>query len=168
VSEPPREEAADEELVDQEPPVDAEAVEAEETAEADVAPSRGLLDTSVFIARETGRELDESLLPGESAVSAVTVAELQAGVLAAQDTDVRARRLATLGALSDVEVLVVDEAVAASWALLRVHLAESERRLNVNDLWIAATALTHGIPVVTQDDDFGPVEGVGGLRVVRV
>ena len=31
---------------------------------------------------------------------------------------------------------------------------------------IAATALAHGIPVVSQDDDFDPVEGVGGLRVV--
>lgn len=131
-------------------------------------PARGLLDTSVFIARETGSALDDLLLPEESAVSAVTIAELQVGVLAAIDTGVRARRLATLGALSDVEVLVVDEAVAASWALLRVHLAESGRRLNVNDLWIAATALTHQIPVVTQDDDFGPVEGVGGLRVVGV
>jgi predicted nucleic acid-binding protein len=130
--------------------------------------ARGLLDTSVFIAQETERPLDADLLPEESAVSAVTIAELQVGVLAAGDTDVRARRLATLSALGDVAVLVVDEAVAASWALLRVHLAELGRRLNVNDLWIAATALTHQIPVVTQDDDFGPVEGVGGLRVVRV
>ncbi len=138
------------------------------TVEADERPARGLLDTSVFIAQEAKRPLDDRLLPEESAVSAMTIAELQAGVLAATDTDVRARRLATLGALSDMEVLVVDEAVAASWALLRVHLAESGRRLNVNDLWIAATALTHQIPVVTQDDDFGPVEGVGGLRVLRV
>jgi predicted nucleic acid-binding protein len=138
------------------------------TEEPAARAARGLLDTSVFIARETGRALDDRLLPEESAVSAVTIAELQVGVLAAVDTNVRARRLATLGALSDVEVLVVDEAVAASWALLRVHLAESGRRLNVNDLWIAATALTHQIPVVTQDDDFGPVEGVGGLRVVGV
>jgi predicted nucleic acid-binding protein len=38
----------------------------------------------------------------------------------------------------------------------------------VNDLWIAATALAHGLPVVTQDDDFSPVEGVAGLVVVRV
>lgn len=140
----------------------------DETVESSERAARGLLDTSVFIAREAERALDDSLLPEESAVSAVTIAELQAGVLAAGDTDVRARRLATLGALSDVEVLVVDEAVAASWALLRVHLAESGRRLNVNDLWIAATALTHQIPVVTQDDDFDPVEGVGGLRIVRV
>jgi predicted nucleic acid-binding protein len=130
--------------------------------------ARGLLDTSVFIARETARPLDDRLVPEESAVSAVTIAELTAGVLAASDTEVRARRLATLEALSDVEVLVVDEAVAASWALLRVHLAESGRRLNVNDLWIAATALAHGIPVVTQDDDFDPVDGISGLQIVRV
>jgi predicted nucleic acid-binding protein len=58
--------------------------------------------------------------------------------------------------------------VAASWALLRVHLAESGRRLNVNDLWIAATAHRHGISVISQDGDFAPVDGVGGLRVVCV
>jgi len=130
--------------------------------------TRGLLDTSVFVAREVERRLDEELLPEELAVSAVTVAELHVGVLAATDLDIRARRLATLESLADIEVLVVDEAVAASWALLRVHLATAERRLNVNDLWIAATALAHGIPVVSQDGDFGPVEGVGGLKVVRV
>jgi predicted nucleic acid-binding protein len=130
--------------------------------------SRGLLDTSVFIARESGRALQKELLPDESAISAVTVGELRAGVLAATDTGARARRLATLDAIADIEVLAVDEAVAASWASLRVHLAESGRRLNVNDLWIAATALTHQIPVVTQDDDFEPVAGVGGLLVVRV
>jgi hypothetical protein len=38
----------------------------------------------------------------------------------------------------------------------------------VNDLWIAATAIAHRIPVVTQDEDFDPVEGVGGLQVSRV
>ncbi len=130
--------------------------------------TRGLLDTSVFVAREVERPLDEELLPEELAVSPVTVAELRVGVLATADLDIRARRLATLESLADIEVLVVDEAVAASWALLRVHLATAECRLNVNDLWIAATALAHRIPVVTQDDDFAPVEGVGGLKVVRV
>jgi predicted nucleic acid-binding protein len=130
--------------------------------------TRGLLDTSVFIASETGRSLDAAQLPEEAAVSAITIAELHVGVLAARDLDTRARRLATLEAVSDVEVLAVDEAVAASWALLRVHLAESGRRLNVNDLWIAATAHRHGIAVVSQDDDFAPVDGVGGLRVVLI
>ena len=129
---------------------------------------RGLLDTSVFIASETGRPLDVERLPREAAVSAVTIAELHVGVLAARDVDIRARRLTTLHAVADIELLPVDAAVAASWALLRVHLADTERRLNVNDLWIAATALAHGIPVITQDDDFEPINGAAGLSVIRV
>jgi len=129
---------------------------------------RGLLDTSVFIATETGRSIDEALLPEEAAISVVTVAELHVGVLSAPDVHTRARRLATLDAVADVETLHVDELVAAAWARLRVHLAESGRRLNVNDLWIAATAVAHGLPVITQDDDFAPVEGAAGLVVVAV
>jgi len=129
---------------------------------------RGLLDTSVFIAAESRTPLDEDRIPDETAVSVVTLAELQAGVLAASDVDVRARRLATLAAVSDVEVVEVDEAAALMWAHMRVHLAQSGHRCNVNDLWIAASAASRGLAVVTQDDDFGPVEGVGGLRIVRV
>jgi predicted nucleic acid-binding protein len=129
---------------------------------------RGLLDTSIFIASETARPLDVERLPRESAISPVTVAELHVGVLAARDLETRARRLATLEAVADVELLVVDAAVAASWALLRVHMANTGHRLNVNDLWIAATALAHGLPVITQDDDFAPVDGVAGLGVIRV
>lgn len=134
----------------------------------ELTPRRGLLDTSVFIASETDRLLDVDALPEEVAISPITVGELHAGVLAADDLDVRARRLATLESIGDVEQLPIDEVVARSWALLRVHLAKNKRRLNVNDLWIAATALTHGIPVVSQDDGFSPVDAVAGLRVVRV
>jgi predicted nucleic acid-binding protein len=129
---------------------------------------RGLLDTSVFIAAESGRRLDEDRIPEESALSVVTLAELQAGVLAAQDVDVRARRMATLTAVGDIEVIGVDESAALMWAHMRVHLAQTGWRCNVNDLWIAATAASRGLAIVTQDDDFGPVEGVGGLAVVRV
>jgi predicted nucleic acid-binding protein len=132
------------------------------------APPRGLLDTSVLIADESGRPLDVGRLPDEAAISAVTIAELHVGVLAARDVDTRARRLATLEATADIQLLPVDERVAAAWARLRVHLAEAGRKLNVNDLWIAATALANDLPVVTQDDDFGPVDGVAGLAVVRV
>ncbi len=129
---------------------------------------KGLLDTSVFIALESGRPLDEQRIPEETAVSVVTLAELQAGVLAAPDVDVRARRLATLDAVGDIELIGIDEQAARAWARMRVHLAESGRRINVNDLWIAAVAASRGLPVVTQDDDFAPVAGVMGLEVIRV
>jgi predicted nucleic acid-binding protein len=73
--------------------------------------------------------------------------------------------LATLDAVNDIELIDIDESAARNWARMRVHLAESGRRMNVNDLWIAAS---RGLPVVTRDDDFSPVEGVAGLQVVRV
>jgi predicted nucleic acid-binding protein len=130
--------------------------------------SRGLLDTSVFIAAETGRPLAADRLPEESAVSVVTLAELFAGVLAARDTHTRARRMATLEMLADVQTLAVDDEVARIWARLRVELVEAGRRINVNDLWIAATAVRHGVPVVTQDDDFSALEGLTGVTVVLV
>src|SRR5919108_5947146 len=129
---------------------------------------RGLLDTSVFIATESGRPLDEQRIPDETAVSVVTLAELQAGVLAATDVETRAQRIDTLNTVADIELIGVDESAALMWARMRVQLAESGRRLNVNDLWIAAVAASRGLPVVTQDDDFGPVEGIGGLAVIRV
>lgn len=131
-------------------------------------PARGLLDTSVFIALESGRPIDAELLPDESVICPVTIAELQAGVLVSADVDTRARRLATLEATADIEMLAIDAAVAAEWARLRVHLAETGRRLNVNDLWIAATATANGLPVVTQDGDFAPLEGARGVDVICV
>lgn len=131
-------------------------------------PERGLFDTSVLIASESFRPLDVTALPSTAAVSAVTVAELHLGVLAAADDEIRARRLATLDGISDIEVIPIDEAVAASWALLRLRIATLGRRLNVNDLWIAATSLTHGLPIVTQDADFDPIAGVSGVVVIRV
>ncbi|MGA9776003.1 MAG: type II toxin-antitoxin system VapC family toxin [Candidatus Dormiibacterota bacterium] len=131
-------------------------------------PARGILDTSVFIANESGRAIDAQRLPDESAISVVTLAELQVGVLAAVDSRARATRLATVDLARDMEVLPAEERAALAWARLRVHLAEVGRRVNVNDLWIAATAVAQGLPVVTQDLDFDPLEGVLGLEIVRV
>jgi predicted nucleic acid-binding protein len=131
-------------------------------------PSRGLLDTTIFIARESGRPIDEALLPDETATTVITLAELHAGVLAAADTDTRARRLATLESVADMRAFPVDEAAARIWAQMRVHLAETGRRVRVNDLWIAAVAAANRLPVVTQDDDFEPVRGVAGLAVIKV
>lgn len=131
-------------------------------------PSRGLLDTSVLIAAETQRALDTDALPEEIFISVITIAELQAGVLAAADTGTRARRLATLDSVAAFEPLAVDAAAAAKWAALRARLAEEGQRANVNDLWIAAVAVANGLPVVTQDPDFDVLEGIGGPAVLHV
>jgi predicted nucleic acid-binding protein len=131
-------------------------------------PAAGILHTSVFIANESGRQLEATLIPEEVATTVVTLAELNAGVLAAKASEIRARRLRTLDAVADMTALPVDEDAAQLWALLRVHLAEAGRRVRVNDLWIAAIAAAKQLPVVTQDEDFDALEGVAGLAKVRV
>ena len=128
----------------------------------------GLLDTSVLIASETGRPLDEAAMPEQLAVSVITIAELHAGVHAARDADIRFRRMATLETVAGLDPLPVDAAAAKEWARMRFRLAESGRRINVNDLWIAAIAVARGIPVVTQDDDFAVLAGLGGPDVIVV
>ena len=127
--------------------------------------SRGLADTSVFIADESGRSLAADRLPDELGVSIVTIAELRAGVLAASDAVSRARRLDTLERALGLDPVPVDDAVARAWAELRVGLRDAGQRMGVNDSWIAATALALGIALVTQDADI-PV--VAGLNVILV
>ena len=125
----------------------------------------GIADTSVFIARESGRPLEWQSLPERVGVSVITIGELRAGVLAASTLDLRDRRLATLTEASALAAIPVDERVAEAWAHLRVSLRDAGLRMGLNDSWIAATALAHDVPVITQDADYA---AVAGLEVIRV
>jgi len=127
--------------------------------------TRGLADTTVFVAVETDRPLRREALPTEIAVSVITIGELRAGVLAADDVETRTRRLATLTEALALEPVPIDDAVAEAWATLRVRLRELGLRMPVNDSWIAATALALGVPVVTQDDDYVAAPGLDVIHV---
>jgi hypothetical protein len=117
-------------------------------------PTAGLLDTSVFIAHETERPLGE--LPARVAVSVVTIGELQLGVLNAADDATRARRADTLALARAADPIPISEAVMTAWARLVAdcRTAGIHRTIKLTDALIAATAIEHGLPVVTQDGDF--------------
>jgi predicted nucleic acid-binding protein len=127
--------------------------------------TRGLADTSVFIARESGRALEVDAIPDVLGVSVITVGELRAGVLSAVSVDTRDRRLATLTQALALQPIPIDEAVAEAWAKLRVTLRDAGARMPVNDSWIAATAISLGVPVVTQDDDYIDLPGLDAIHV---
>jgi predicted nucleic acid-binding protein len=126
--------------------------------------SRAIADTSIFIAQETGRELGE--LPEQIAVSVITAAELELGVLRATDPNARATRLSTLSRVQATYPLIPVDAETAS-CFARIASAERSRgrRLRRHDTWIAATALRHGAAIVTQDADFSSFDEVPVLRV---
>jgi predicted nucleic acid-binding protein len=118
--------------------------------------SRGVLDTSVLIAT------DLEPIPGELAISVVSLAELHFGVLVAKDDNARAQRLTRLSALQRrFDPLPVDEAVADSYGRLAARVAGLGRqpRARVIDLLIAATAHAHNADLYTRN--------AGGLRGVE-
>jgi len=126
--------------------------------------TRAVADTSVFIARETGRPLGE--LPQEIAVSVVTAAELELGVLRAPDQTTRGQRLATLARVrSDFPLLPIDDQTASCFARVADEQLRAGRRLRRHDTWIAATAMRHHAAVVTQDDDFTAFATIPIIRV---
>jgi predicted nucleic acid-binding protein len=130
--------------------------------------SRGLADTSIFVAAEAGRPLGE--LAEELSVATVTLTELELGVLAAGTPADRARRLRTLTEVRlAVEPLPLDERVASRLAELLAQMRATGRKPRLIDTIIAATALHHDLPVYTQDHDFDEIaEAHAALHVERV
>lgn len=127
---------------------------------------RGILDTSVLIAREEEPEIE---VPLEIAISVVTLAELHYGVLIAKDDLTRQRRLSRLGAIeASFQPLPVDSAVARAFGVIShaVKAAGRQPRSRIMDLLIAATALAHNMPIYTRNaNDF---EGLRSLIDVRI
>lgn len=126
--------------------------------------SRGVLDTSVLIAS------DVQPLPGQLAISVISLAELHYGVLVAKSGDIRATRLTRLSGLQKrFDPLPVDEAVADSYGRLAAKIADQGRqpRSRVMDLLIAATAHAHGATLYTRNaEDLRGLEDV--LQIVTV
>jgi predicted nucleic acid-binding protein len=126
---------------------------------------RALLDTSFFVATESGRPLNELADITETEVSVVTVAELTLGVLVASDAD-RAGRVATLSAVESTwDPLPVGVEVAREFAQIVADLRSRGRRVPILDALIAATAAVERIPVVTQGRGY---EAIPGIDVIRV
>ncbi|HEX2322947.1 MAG TPA: type II toxin-antitoxin system VapC family toxin [Streptosporangiaceae bacterium] len=126
---------------------------------------RALADTSIFIGLE-GHRVDAARLDGyEWAISVVTLGELRLGVLQAADPESAARRLSAYQIAQRFDALPVNEQVSDAWALLVSRLRAAGRNAPINNSWIAATAMAHGVPVLTRDADYDAMPGVGVIRI---
>jgi len=59
-----------------------------------------------------------------------------------------------------VSELVVDEETSERYAIIRVALKKSGTSVAANDLWIAASAMQHRLPILTSDLDFQKIPQV--------
>ncbi len=113
-----------------------------------------LIDTSVLIEHERRRlDLEPHVFARgdeQTLLSVVTASELLHGVHRARDAPTRTRRSAWVeGVLERFVVLPIDFPTARAHAGLWADLASRGKIIGPNDLWLAATALAHGLTLVT-------------------
>ncbi|HUG79602.1 MAG TPA: type II toxin-antitoxin system VapC family toxin [Burkholderiales bacterium] len=122
-------------------------------------PTRGLLDTSVVVDHDL---VDPALLPDESAISAVSLAELAAGPHATRDEQERARRQDRLQwAAATWNALPFDTEAARTYGRVfaATKAAGRSSRTRLADLLIASTAAANGLPLYTRNPaDFAGLE----------
>ena len=118
--------------------------------------SRYALDTSAYGAfrRQDPRVItliDEASWIG---MPSIVLGELFSGFANGTRTRQNQDLLQSFLAHPVVETLAVDESVASIYSELLTALRQQGTPIPTNDIWIAATAIRHGAPLVTSDQHF--------------
>lgn len=118
-------------------------------------------------AERGGPALDNIPDDEEQLISVITASELLHGIHRAIDDELRTRRRAFVErALARFELVSIDLQVARDHAAIRARLQTAAEIIGPHDLWIAATALTHGLRVATTNAR--EFERVPGLSVLAL
>jgi len=117
---------------------------------------RLLLDTYAYSAVARGnRELQQAIEQAEEiCLSPIVIGELRAGFLHGSRVKENERGLRKFLALPGVSLLVVAENTAARYAEIVAFLRKAGTPIPTNDIWIAASALEHGLRLLTTDAHF--------------
>ena len=120
---------------------------------------RVLLDTNVIIAFFSGEKaVSQRFVDAEVFVSSTVLGELYYGARKSAHVAGNLARIEQFA--SSVQVLNCDAATAQLYGNIRDGLRSKGRPIPENDIWIAAVALQHGLPLATRDDHFKEVDGL--------
>lgn len=113
-----------------------------------------ILDTNALSAWCDGEGALLAVLPGDRPLflPVIVLGEYRFGIKAARDRKTRETWLATVE--SAVTVLDVTTETAKHYAGVREEIRQARTPIPENDLWIAALARQHSLPVITRDAHF--------------
>ncbi len=120
---------------------------------------RVLLDTNVIIAFFSGEKaVSQRFTDAEVLVSSTVLGELYYGARKSAHAAANITRIEQFAAA--VQVLSCDADTAQLYGRIRDRLRLKGRPIPENDIWIAAVALQHGLPLATRDEHFNKVDGL--------
>ena len=126
-----------------------------------------LIDTDMLVDLERGvinPEVENAIGDEERAISVITVSELLHGVHRATGARRTRRRAFVEHLLAGMRAIEITEPIARVHADIWAQLAAKGQLIGAHDLWIAATALAHGMGIATGNAD--EFLRVPGLRVI--
>jgi tRNA(fMet)-specific endonuclease VapC len=123
-----------------------------------------LIDTNAYIAFTQGLHdaVDVVRRSSRLVISSVVLGELRAGFAAGKQETANLQRLEKFLSLPGIEVTKVDETTAEFYGKLHADLRARGRPLPTNDIWIAASALQHGLWLFSFDRHF---QSINALRL---
>jgi len=125
-----------------------------------------LVDTNIvsyFFRGDSRAQAYERHLKGQTRhIAFVTLGELYLWLFLRPFTELKRQRL--LEFIGTHVLLPYDDQLAWTWAELSAKLRESGKTISPEDMWIAATALRHGLPIVTHNRRH--FEGISGLTLI--
>lgn len=126
-----------------------------------------LIDTDMLVDLERGvinPEVENAIGDEDRAISVITVSELLHGVHRATGARRTRRRAFVEHLLAGMRAIEITEPIARVHAEMWAQLAAKGQLIGAHDLWIAATALAHGMGIATGNAD--EFRRVPGLRVI--
>jgi len=120
-------------------------------------PGRVLLDTHVIIAFFSGEKVvSKQFTESEVFVSSTVLGELYYGARKSAHATANLAKIDQFSAA--VQVLSCDVVTAQLYGQIRDRIRLKGRPIPENDIWIAAVAIQHGLPLATRDDHFKEVD----------
>jgi predicted nucleic acid-binding protein len=123
---------------------------------------RIIIDTNFYVAFKKREDAAVATLKKADyiAVNTVILGELLAGFRCGAREKQNREELDLFFDSPRVDLLSVDEGTAEFYAQVFADLKQKGRPIPTNDLWLAASAMQHGLFLATYDDHFNSISGL--------